>query len=140
MENADLPLLASPFLSLPLSPPRTRLHRVSPLARASRNFNEASCGSQIREIVSRPARRATIFPHGTTPRGVVYAHNSSPISHYHITRRSREPPLPIGERKRETSAERCGEGGRGRRRRVKRKEKKRWIKGTTRRVRVLLIG
>lgn len=44
--------------SLSLSPPRTRLHRVSPLARASRNFNEASCGSQIREIVSRPARRS----------------------------------------------------------------------------------
>lgn len=61
--------LASPFLSpLSLSPPRTRLHRVSPVARASRNFNEASCGSQIREIVSRPARRIARHHFSTTHR------------------------------------------------------------------------
>lgn len=70
VENADLPrFLPRLFSPLSLSLPRELgSTRVSPVARASRNFNEASCGSQIREIVSRPARRIARHHFSTTHR------------------------------------------------------------------------
>ena len=67
VENADLPRFL-PRLFSPLSLPLPRELGVSPVARASRNFNEASCGSQIREIVSRPARRIARHHFSTTHR------------------------------------------------------------------------
>lgn len=70
VENADLPrFLPRLFSPLSLSLPRELGSTgVSPVARASRNFNEASCGSQIREIVSRPARRIARHHFSTTHR------------------------------------------------------------------------
>lgn len=67
VENADLPRFL-PRLFSPLSLSLPRELGVSPVARASRNFNEASCGSQIREIVSRPARRIARHHFSTTHR------------------------------------------------------------------------
>lgn len=67
VENADLPRFL-PRLFSPLSLFLPRELGVSPVARASRNFNEASCGSQIREIVSRPARRIARHHFSTTHR------------------------------------------------------------------------